>query len=368
MSLSPALDLVLRYVPSVPYLLGKFKFTTDQAAPLASPYTEGGAVGSLTLTDTGNKLSISGGTLRVAAATVNWTDPRAVGTGLTRQAGRALLFTGQVDTDSNAQWMVGWATGTGGGTAALVHAWYIGNTVSLGPLYWFGTANLSSLSSALSLGTAYEVAVVLRSTGAFLLQKVSGVWTLLWVDPSTSTATMYPTTATGGNALAARLALPRVADLPAPWNGDYGIATQRLAGARSAGDTGAHTANCLLDWTETTIPSAGTTDFRFRVQDASNYWQLTISSTGALTLNEVVAGTPTSRGSSAAAVANGNRVVVVADGSTIKVYVANTSKITYASASNFATATSFSLTALGTSGAISDIVAWPRTVTIGSQY
>lgn len=80
-------------------------------------------------------------------------------------------------------------------------------------------------------------------------------------------------------------------------------------------------------------------------------------------LNEVVAGTPTSRGTGAAgSIANGQRLVVIADGSTIRVYANNVLKTTYTTATNFATSTAGVLASLGTGGAVADLIAWPRTL------
>jgi hypothetical protein len=149
-----------------------------------------------------------------------------------------------------------------------------------------------------------------------------------------------------------------VSQLGAPLNSDYGIATQRLV-TPAASTAFTHTADAHIEFTVTTLPSASTIDLRFRQQDASNYWQVTISSTGALTLNEVVAGTPTQRATAAAAVANGNRVYLVLNGSTLKAWSNNVLKWTYASASGFATATSGLLNSLGTGGVLSEAISWP---------
>ncbi len=96
---------------------------------------------------------------------------------------------------------------------------------------------------------------------------------------------------------------------------------------------------------------------------------MTIDSTGAITLNEVVAASPTQRGTAAGVVVTGHRVTVRANGSEIRVFSNNVLRITYASATNFATATSGTLTALGTGGAVSDVVLWPITVpTVAASY
>lgn len=147
--------------------------------------------------------------------------------------------------------------------------------------------------------------------------------------------------------------------------GSASVATQRLAGARAAGDTFTHTANCSIGFVVTTRPSADQIELRFRIQDASNYWQVTVDSSGNLDLDEVVAGTPTQRGTAAGAVTNGKYLVVHCTGSRIFVEDSNSQviRINYTSATNFATATAGELEVLGTGGAVSDIVAWPRTLT-----
>jgi hypothetical protein len=327
------------------------------------------AVGSLTLVQTDGQFSTSGGKLNFPAQTTPaWGDQVINGAALARTSGRAFFVTVTFSTGSSS-WEFGWANNPVGidPTSIFDH----GINFS-GPIYLY--ARDAAIGAQADLGatfagaTTYNLAAVLRSTGAFLLIKggAYSTWTLLWVEATVNTATTSP--AVTNYADAGTLDDLRVVDLPAPWNTDYGIATTRLAGARSPGDTFTHTADCLVEITDTTRPSASNLDLRFRQQDASNYWQVTVDSTGALTLNEVVAGTPTQRGTAAAAVANGNRVIVLAVGSTIRVYSANVLKITYSSASNFAAATSGVLTALGTSGVVNDLVAWPRNPTIPAPY
>jgi hypothetical protein len=101
---------------------------------------------------------------------------------------------------------------------------------------------------------------------------------------------------------------------------------------------------------------------RFRVQDSNNYWSIRITNIGTLVLEEVVAGVISQRINVVAIVSSGHRIVVVAEGSTIRVYSNNDLRGTYASASNFSTAAAGELNSLGTGGAVSDIVAWPRTI------
>lgn len=158
----------------------------------------------------------------------------------------------------------------------------------------------------------------------------------------------------------------KVVSLSSPFNSANGLATQALTGARSQGDAFTHTADCFIEFTVSTLPSSGQHEIQFRKQDANNYWQVTIDSTGALDLDEIVAGTPTQRGTAAGVIANGDIVLIRAVGTNIVVWEGTngqTSRITYASASNFATSTNGSLLTLGASGAISNIISWPRTIT-----
>ena len=147
--------------------------------------------------------------------------------------------------------------------------------------------------------------------------------------------------------------------LGAPWDTAYGIATQRLAGARSAGDTFTHEADCSIEFTVATLPTAGQVELFFRIQDATNYWQVTVDSTGALDLDEVVAGAATQRGTSAGAITAGERIVINAHSQTIDVFDPGARHIHYTTAANFLTETDGELNDEGTGGAVTDIVSWP---------
>jgi hypothetical protein len=222
------------------------------------------------------------------------------------------------------------------------------------------TSNSSCIVGAVANGTANIYGIVLRETGLFYLLQPAGSeeWLVLYVEDSENVATNYPNLSIYSRELTADYV--RAAQLKGAWTSDYGIATQRLAGARSPGDTFTHEADCLIEFTVATLPSAGQIEMRFRIQDASNYWQVTVDSSGNLDLDEVVAGSPTQRGTDAGHVAGGERVVIIADDEDISVFEANTRRITYGSAANFKTETDGELETEGTGGAVSDIVAYPR--------
>ena len=132
----------------------------------------------------------------------------------------------------------------------------------------------------------------------------------------------------------------RLAQLPAPFNVDDVAPVDEIAGAVAAGTAFTHEADCTIEFEVTTLPSAGGIAFAFRVEDDENKWYLSIDSAGNIVLYEEVNDGLTARGSSLAAVANGNRIVVIAEDEVIRVYVDNALEITYSSAANFKTETS----------------------------
>jgi hypothetical protein len=359
----------------VVYVLGPFRFATDQGSPLTTPYTEAGAVGSLTLVQVDGTMAASGGQLAWTAQTTPLDGDQGFdyATGLARATGRALLVDATLTGITNsAAYPLAWSRsatvnfGSRNNQAHMLDSFFNGqaSTADLTVSANGGNSNTVNAANALAAGTTYQLAIVLRPTGAHYLIKggAFAAWTLLYVENVDSTATVYP--AFSSKSAAGNLDNFRVTDLGGAWATDYGIATQRLAGARAAADAFAHTANALLEFTVTTLPSAGSIDYEFRRQDSGNKWIARVSTTGALSLIEVVAAGETSRASAAGVVANGNRVVIVADGSTIAGYSSNTSRWSYGSASTFQAATSGLLGSLGTGGAVSDIVAWPRNPTV----
>lgn len=355
------------------YLLGPFHFTPAESAPLASPYTESGAVGALTLVQTDGQFSASGGAMAFPSqgSPVEGDLGFYSGAGLSRLAGRVLQMTINLSSVAANKYVrvLNWTSNPRVPTSAQVsgdlEASVLFSTTSTdGILYRRGAVfPVVAPVVTISVATDYQLALALRNAGAFLLIKggVFANWTLLWVDDAGSVATLYPMVS--NFSLAGTLDNFRVTDLSAPWSTDFGIATQRLAGARSTGDTFSHEANCHIEFIATTLPSSSVISLRFRSVDNNNFWKVNIGTTGTLSLVEQVAGVDTTRGTAASVVANSHRVVIIADGTTIRGYSNNVLRWTYSSASNFQTATAGELTTLGTGGAVSDIVSWPRTLT-----
>lgn len=354
--IGPRRNIGLRGGGWSPTYLLRDDFTTAASAPLTSPRSAEPGPGTLTITDTNNKLSVASGLLTFATGGVGAGDPRAWGAILTRLAGRTVVASLLVSS-SAAGIEVGWDNDTS--TFPLDGLRIVSSSTT-------ARENGSAVDTgSLVTSTQYKFALVMRGTGVlyFIKGGVYTSWTLVWVG-ITGTHSAYPALSVNSSTAVGTVDLFRVLDLPAPFASDYGLATQRLSGARAAADTFVHEANCLIEFIMTTRPSALAIKLSFRKQDATNYWIVYIDSAGNFALREMIAGVENVRATVATgAIANGHRCVVVADGTTIRFYNNNVLLTTYSSASNFATSTAGAIETLGTGpGAVSDIISWPRTL------
>lgn len=348
--LAGALTPLVSNVAGVSYLLGPFRFTTDQAAPLTSPYTEAGAVGSLTITDTTNKVSVAGGELFVQGGIAASFNPGVTSGSLVRATGRGLLFDARITA---GRLDIGWANTP---SASYVAEIELISGLSAQDIRIPGASSSLPPYNLIS-GTQYPLAIILRSSGAFWI--LNGL--LWWVHfgatntPLYVTIRMYGSTSAGTGAKTDNL---RVTDLPAPWNTDYGIATNRTA-SPSAGASTTMEANALVEFAWTAATGA-TLELDVRRTDASNRWIVRGSQAGStIKLIECNAGVETERSSAAQTWTNGTsyRVVVLCDGTTIRTYVANALKNSYTSASFNQSATGVRVSHAGT-----NLVTWPRTL------
>jgi hypothetical protein len=202
---------------------------------------------------------------------------------------------------------------------------------------------------------------VLRPDGLFNCIKGGAFtnWILMMVEAVGNAATVYPalTTTTGSAGL--RFTKVQISDLAGGWETEFGIATERLAGSQSQGQTYTHEANAIIEFEVTTLPSAGSIEISFRKQDANNLWKATVDSTGTLRLFEVVGGSGILRIFSGGVISAGERIVIWALDSTIQLHDPQLRRGKYAAATNFQTETAGEVESLGTGGVASDIVAWP---------
>lgn len=331
----------------------KDEFTDTVAAGSVNGTAATPGPGTRTVTDTENKLSVGSGVAAFAGgkASPAYGNPGIWYGAQARAAGVALLIRATITSNLNLEF--GWDSDTA--TEALQGVlWSSGFR-----FFNAGTINVTGTNDVV-LGDTIVVALILRTSGTIAAIYKSGQWQIKWVEALTSGASLYPALSNYNSTPSVDYL--RVIQLPAPFNGDDGVATDVLSGSVSAGTTFTHEADCLIEATITTVPSADNIDIVFRQQDASNYWICRIATGGDISLQEVVAGSPTQRGVAAGVVSNGHRVVVIAEGTTVRIFSNNTSRITYSSASSSATATAGEVNTLGTGGVISNVKTWPRTL------
>ena len=177
-------------------------------------------------------------------------------------------------------------------------------------------------------------------------------WKLLYRSFSQAAATIYPSVGVFGSLFDVdNLRIPDV-DLSAL------LEPNNLSTSVSTTDTFTHISDCVIEALVTTLPSSGNLDIEFRRQDDSNKWIARVSSAGALSLIEVVAGGETSRASTPAAISNGERLVIIADDTDIWLSANDAVAGSYASASNFSNDTGGKI--VFASGAVAHLVDWAR--------
>jgi hypothetical protein len=331
------------------------RFTTDAAAPLTTPRAAEPGPGTLTIVDTNNIMSVSGGQL-VINGTGAVSDRIYSTSAHARQTGRAFLISVPTRTTVNANLRFGLSTLSTGVDPDLG----VDYNTSAAPRLKISTAVLFSMAPG--TGTQ-DWAIIMRGTGAFLLSRGGGAsnYTLQWVHNAGTGALFSKIGINAAVALTAAFDDWRIVDLGGAFATDYGLATDRKA-TSTAGDTITHEANCIVEHTLTAATGV-TQDIMIRRTDDNNCWIIRCAPPGTDTIAviEKNAGVETSRASTAQTWLNGTayRVSIVCDGNSITPFVAITAKTGYASASFNNTATSAKVDRAGT-----DFVSWPRTVAL----
>lgn len=182
--------------------------------------------------------------------------------------------------------------------------------------------------------------------------KIGSFWRMLFMHQSTD-ASMYPAftnnTSVGNLDNLRAKALDETLFAPAV----------NITGSISAGQTWTISGDHEVQFTLTTRPSAGVETYKFRYQDASNYWHIEINSAGLITLYETTTALGTVSKASGGAVTSGTIIRILSIGKVITVYTPTASPFTYSSAFNFVTSTACELTSHGTGGVISNVIAYP---------
>jgi len=347
--------LMLEKNPKLIEFLVRDEFTDTRAAGAVNgtPATPG--PGTRVVADTGGVVTVGGGNLVVAGDAGNaggdpslWLDDitHAVGVGFFIKVQGAPGAAGDLywGLDSN---QAGWIGG---------HPYFQFLTVGRTDARVPGSVRLG----AFDVATARIHGVVMRSKGGFMFIEDGSDYLLVWVHFEGVGATVHPAAQSTDTTEDMSVDWIRAAQMGAPWNTDYGIATARLAGARTAGDTFVHEADCLIEFECTTISSVGRIRVHFRIQDSDNYWYVGMTAAGDLRLYEVVAASETNRMNAVGVISGGERIVIRAVDEEIKLYYDDTLAGTYSSAANFKTETDGELNDEATDGSISEIISWPR--------
>lgn len=334
------------------------RFTTNASAPLTSPRTCEPGPGTITLVDSGNRLSISSNAMQASGGASSWGQPGMYAASQARAAGRAFLSSFLTSANNSA---IGWHSSNSG--RVTYQALYFGGTLIHQP----SDQSIESYSAA----TTYILCHILRSAGAFHL--ISGgafatfpQMTLIMVDAVQNAATVYPAWSNFNSVVT--LDDWRVVDLGAPWDTAYGAATSSTT-SPTTGTTGTMTADALVEFTWTAA-TGETLDIAVRSTDSNNRWIVRCDQAGStIRIYEKNGGTETQRATAAQTWTNGTsyRIVVRCVGNVITTYVnAATNdnivqKNNYASASFNNTATGIAVSGFATGA---NFVAWPRTITV----
>jgi hypothetical protein len=313
-----------------PNYLARDEFTTAQGAPLGTPRTMEPGPGTWTVT--GTTQSIAGGKYVFPSAAAGGLNT-PVGFPFARTPGLAMVILGldmsAITTDLN----IGWRTTAGLGTSLelgiRVNAsnWLVASTAA------------GNLDGTPATATAYDLAIVLRSRGGYLLRRLSGAanpWTLLYVEDVTVTDPLF--TQFRHNAVAGVVDAIR-------WPTGWFLPRRYYSPSGTIGVVDAGVANFVA---KLRCAGTGTQQLIFRRQDANNYWYAERAAT-TLRIFEVVAGTPTQRASTNITAGDGDILHVVADGTAymrahrVTSNGATNSTVVYTSGSNFAAATSFAI-------------------------
>jgi len=326
------------------------KFTTPRSAGAVNNTPVDGVGGLRNATDTGNKMSISGGVLlseQNGAGSV--TDPILSYSGRARTLGLTMLGTmTAISGRARAYWAI-----------ASKNASSEGLLTPVPPSLLMVVSSSSATIGLATAGVAYQYAYVLRAAGVFLFIKGETeypLWTLVWPSLLGTTATLYPTiNAFLGSQSEDNIRVPKQTYIPVPLqsdgmsaattdglgnpenNGTAGNAYTDIgtwgvaAGVRSCsvlggGGTGSSvlatpTRNVFIEANLTR--AAGSVGIRARQADANNYIQCVHDGTNVV-VSQVVAGSSTTLSTTAVAFSAGATMKFAADELTYRAFYNNT--------------------------------------------
>lgn len=334
-------------VAALTYLLRE-EWAADESAPMTSPRTCAPGPGTL-VAGTPANMSVSSGTLNItatgAAGQVGWKT-----TAQTRAAG--LTFSARVTSNAAAYFgpLVGWNKSNNYNLPAGSLSFYMRASGAIG-IYPDETNVLVILNDTHAHNTYDNVIIIQRSAGALYVLNN----TLVWVSDVGSSNCYAVIAAAGILNDVTRSDWERIYQMGAPYNDDYGIATNRVA-SPSAGEATTSEANAIIEMTWQAV-TGETWELSTRRTDDDNRWIVRCAQSGTIKLIQKQGGTETERSSASQTWTNGTsyRVVIVQTGNTIKTHVANVVKNTYTSATFNNTATGVKTDKAGV-----NLITWPR--------
>jgi hypothetical protein len=276
----------------------RVEFATDDAAPLAATYS--GEVGSITSVQTDGNLSTSGGLLSFPVQATPAAGDQGFYSASTfaRAAGRALLAEFTLSTLGASGAYIGW----GSGASVAISGNNINAFLATSANTFAVNGNITQqVAVALSTSTTYQVALVFRSTGAYLYIKggIYSDWFLLWSFPTNSSTPLRPFFSNVDNA--GTLNFVRTALLGGIFGTDFGAATFNVTSFPMSDQVMNSSSQIHYVFTLPGSPVAGDkVTLQYAIVDASNRWEVYLLRNAGNTnwdfrVDSVVAGVATNR-------------------------------------------------------------------------
>lgn len=352
-------------------------FTTAQAAPLPSPFAVD--VGSISVDTGAAAISVANGLLLGDASVAT---KRIYAGAYARAIGRTFFYRARRTTSDTDAGYWGWGTTTTNNLRGdLGIAPYTTFFIMVADGVSIGGAGSPSIGAA---SNDYDCAAVLRDAGGFVFYKpvADTAYKLGWIGHNAPSANLYANfNARLGTYEADNFVVKDLGNTDSRFATEYGLATYRNTAmpvsATSQATLQTISATSSADgWLQVrfTSPASGAAAqsmaFRFREQDANNYWELLFdwtsgATSGNIQLVECAAGTRTARASwngGIPASTTANYKLLIRD-TTYGIFRDNTSNFNYGGTATLKAQTSFRLHS-NTFAAAPETTLWPREVTL----